>query len=470
MTDLQTIKSWFRTRCKPTEAQFHEVFDSFWHKAEGIGITAINGLMEILNSKAAANHNHDGVYQPAGNYASADHTHSQYLTQHQDVSTKADIVENPVNGNFAGLDAEGNLTDSGHAPTDFASANHNHDNVYATVGHTHSQYLTQHQDISGKASKVQRVAIAANSSSVTLQPNTMYYTSAPRETSLNLSLATPADNTIANEYRVILEIGDAAPRIVIGNPNIKWANNTAPVIECNSIYDIRICEDIGSFIKVNLPVMAQAFEFVDLGLDSGTLWATYNLGVDKDELNSASAWLGSQYAWGEVERKSSFSYWNYKYRSDDNGSVIPHTGAYTKYDPTYTNIPTSRLESADDAVSVNLGGGAHIPTKAQALELLGNTAKLTYTRIVDYCGIEDLTVLKITSKVNGNYIVLVDEPGLKSGWNFYLYTNELISQSSDSYSPEVCCFRGNVDGEPYQFYKERYNAFYFRPVKDAPNN
>lgn len=103
MTDLQTIKSWFRTRCKPTQAQFWETFDSFWHKAEGISVTAINGLMDILNSKAAANHNHDGVYQPAGNYAAADHnhdnayapknhTHDQYLTEHQDISGKQDVI------------------------------------------------------------------------------------------------------------------------------------------------------------------------------------------------------------------------------------------------------------------------------------------------------------------------------------------------------------------------------------------
>ena len=103
MTDLQTIKSWFRTRCKPTQAQFWETFDSFWHKAEGISVTAINGLMDILNSKAAADHNHDGVYQPAGNYAAADHnhdndyaakthSHSEYLTQHQDISGKQDVI------------------------------------------------------------------------------------------------------------------------------------------------------------------------------------------------------------------------------------------------------------------------------------------------------------------------------------------------------------------------------------------
>ena len=44
-------------------------------------------------------------------------------------STKADKVSSPTSGNFAALDQNGNLTDSGHK---------------------HSDYLTSHQDISGK--------------------------------------------------------------------------------------------------------------------------------------------------------------------------------------------------------------------------------------------------------------------------------------------------------------------------------
>lgn len=55
------------------------------------------------------------------------------LTQHQDISGKADKVSDATNGNFAALDANGNITDSGHK---------------------HSDYLTSHQDISGKADKV----------------------------------------------------------------------------------------------------------------------------------------------------------------------------------------------------------------------------------------------------------------------------------------------------------------------------
>ncbi len=46
-------------------------------------------------------------------------------------------------------------------------------------------------------------------------------------------------------------------------------------------------------------------EFVDLGLTSGLLWATCNIGATKPEE------YGNFYAWGETESKNSFSWSNY---------------------------------------------------------------------------------------------------------------------------------------------------------------
>lgn len=44
------------------------------------------------------------------------------LQAHQDITGKADKVASATNGNFAGLDANGNLTDSGSKASDFATA------------------------------------------------------------------------------------------------------------------------------------------------------------------------------------------------------------------------------------------------------------------------------------------------------------------------------------------------------------
>lgn len=48
-------------------------------------------------------------------------TTATVLTQHQDISGKADLVASATSGNLAGLDGNGNLTDSGIAATDVAT-------------------------------------------------------------------------------------------------------------------------------------------------------------------------------------------------------------------------------------------------------------------------------------------------------------------------------------------------------------
>ncbi|MFH6956773.1 hypothetical protein ACHRV1_05150 [Flavobacterium aquidurense] len=49
---LNTIKQWFRTGLKPTQAQFWDTWDSFRHKFEKIPVKDIDGIDELLLSKA----------------------------------------------------------------------------------------------------------------------------------------------------------------------------------------------------------------------------------------------------------------------------------------------------------------------------------------------------------------------------------------------------------------------------------
>lgn len=62
-----------------------------------------------------------------GNLTDSGHKHSDYLTSHQDISGKADKVSNATNGNFAALDSNGNLTDSGHKHSDYLTSQVNAD-------------------------------------------------------------------------------------------------------------------------------------------------------------------------------------------------------------------------------------------------------------------------------------------------------------------------------------------------------
>lgn len=48
--NLTIIKSWFQTGFKPTQTQFSDTYDSFWHKDEQIPIAKIEGINDIYNS------------------------------------------------------------------------------------------------------------------------------------------------------------------------------------------------------------------------------------------------------------------------------------------------------------------------------------------------------------------------------------------------------------------------------------
>jgi hypothetical protein len=51
-TDKNTLRSWFLTGLKPTQAQFWAWIDSYWHKDEPIPQSAVSNLTTVLNAKA----------------------------------------------------------------------------------------------------------------------------------------------------------------------------------------------------------------------------------------------------------------------------------------------------------------------------------------------------------------------------------------------------------------------------------
>ena len=53
--------------------------------------------------------------------------------------------------------------------------------------------------------------------------------------------------------------------------------------------------------------MIDGHEYVDLGLPSGTLWATCNVGASKPEE------YGDYFAWGETKPKDDYSWETYKW-------------------------------------------------------------------------------------------------------------------------------------------------------------
>ncbi len=112
--------------------------------------------------------------------------------------------------------------------------------------------------------------------------------------------------------------------------------------------------------------------YVDLGLPSGTLWATCNVGADNPED------YGDYFAWGETYLKSAYKWSTYKYYHDSNGSNATLTkycnDAYYGYNGFTDNLTI--LLPVDDAATANWGAGWRMPTIEEWHELYNNT---TYT-------------------------------------------------------------------------------------------
>ena len=106
-------------------------------------------------------------------------------------------------------------------------------------------------------------------------------------------------------------------------------------------------------------MMHNGHEYVDLGLPSGTLWATCNVGANKPED------YGDYFAWGETQPKDYYNWSTYKYC---NGSATTLTKYCTNSDFGTIDNKTV-LEAADDAARANWGGSWRMPTDAELTEL-----------------------------------------------------------------------------------------------------
>jgi hypothetical protein len=109
-------------------------------------------------------------------------------------------------------------------------------------------------------------------------------------------------------------------------------------------------------------------EYVDLGLPSGTLWATCNVGATTPE------GYGDYFAWGETQPKSYYNWSTYKY-CNCNGDTVKLTKYCNKsdYGNNYFTDNLTTLESDDDAATANWGNDWCIPSGDQWIELWNNT-------------------------------------------------------------------------------------------------
>lgn len=138
--------------------------------------------------------------------------------------------------------------------------------------------------------------------------------------------------------------------------------------------------------------MLKYYESVDLGLPSGTKWATMNIGA------TSMTDRGYYFAWGETTgypdaQSHSFSWENYAL-STGSGSG---NDDFTKYHVVNDAFDYLTLQTVDDAATANWGGSWRMPTQTEWEELLNNCVSEWMTNYQN----SGMNGLLLTSKMEG---------------------------------------------------------------------
>ena len=112
-------------------------------------------------------------------------------------------------------------------------------------------------------------------------------------------------------------------------------------------------------------------DYVDLGLPSGLLWATCNVGAARPEN------YGDYFAWGETQPKETYNWTTYQYCNGSSNTLTKYCNISSYGYNGFTDDLTTLLPE-DDAATANWGEGWRMPTQAEFQELLDNTT-VTWT-------------------------------------------------------------------------------------------
>lgn len=226
-------------------------------------------------------------------------------------------------------------------------------------------------------------------------------------------------------------------------------------------YGLRLALDCGNYEQTEQRTVSAAQSshfYVDLGLPSGTLWATCNVGANSPEE------YGDYFAWGETKGynsgKTDFRWKNYKWCKGE-GEELTKYCTESKYGYNGFTDNKTELDLEDDAAYVNWGPDWRMPSVEQCEELINNN--YTTKKWTSLNGVEGY---KITSRRNGNSIFLpatrcldcyLDTDGSGFYWS---RTNDTLNEH----------YAQILDSDPYLirlFHCERCRGLSVRPVHSS---
>ena len=158
--------------------------------------------------------------------------------------------------------------------------------------------------------------------------------------------------------------------------------------------------------RTDIGTNANRKAYVDLGLTSGTLWATMNVGA------TSETDYGSYFQWGDTADKSTAdcSWTSYKYCNGSENTLTKYctNSSYGTVDNKLT------LDLEDDAARANMGGDWRMPSLALIEELVEET---TNEWITNYKG-TGVDGRKFTSKTDKSKYIFIPAAGSRDGSSF----------------------------------------------------
>ncbi len=220
----------------------------------------------------------------------------------------------------------------------------------------------------------------------------------------NVSVQVSTDGGVTYSAPLKHVSGDVGKGVAAGAKQIVW--------DVLSEYDSFTGDNV-MFLVTAVGAALNGHDYVDLGLPSGLLWATCNVGATKPEE------YGDYFAWGETAPKEVYNNTAYKYYRNSGIKIVTTKYCTRAVDGRIDNKTT--LEASDDAANVNWGGNWRMPTETELNELRENCEWELTTH-------NEIKGFRITGK-NGNSIFL-PYAGFANGINFFNIGKEACYWSS----------------------------------------
>ena len=201
---------------------------------------------------------------------------------------------------------------------------------------------------------------------------------------------------------------------------------------------------------------SQNHAYVDLGLPSGLLWATCNVGADNPED------YGDYFAWGETQPKDTYNWSTYQYCNGSNSTLTKYcNNSDYGYNGFTDNLTT--LLPEDDAATANWGSDWRMPTDDEWQELLDNTTVIWTTQN----GVNG----RLFTAANGNSLFLPAAGFRGSGGLYYAGSYGYYwSSSLNSDDPDYAWGFSFRSDDYYVVDSSRGCGFTVRPVCSSRQN